>query len=105
MVRGSCPKRKESKPLNSKSASLFLENYFPTYPVETDACKEHSTPLAEMVNTCYKAAGNVMPNFLAVNFYMVLVLWLIMKKPPFSDIHSNFQHRILTKYKLNISEE
>ncbi|KAH7520200.1 hypothetical protein FEM48_Zijuj08G0119000 [Ziziphus jujuba var. spinosa] len=72
VVRGSCPKRKESKPLNSKSASLFLENYFPTYPVETDACKEHSTPLAEMVNTCYKAAGNVMPNFLAVNFYMVL---------------------------------
>ncbi|XP_050206411.1 PI-PLC X domain-containing protein At5g67130 [Mercurialis annua] len=67
---GSCPNRKESKPLNSKSASLILENYFPTYPVETDACKEHSTPLAQMVGTCFKAAGNVMPNFLAVNFYM-----------------------------------
>ncbi|KAG6768105.1 hypothetical protein POTOM_027002 [Populus tomentosa] len=67
---GSCPSRKESKPLNSKSASLFLMNYFPTYPVETEACKEHSTPLAQMVGTCYKAAGNVMPNFLAVNFYM-----------------------------------
>jgi len=71
---GSCPSRKESKPLNSKSASLFLMNYFPTYPVETEACKEHSTPLAQMVGTCYKAAGNLMPNFLAVNFYMVLVL-------------------------------
>ncbi|KAF9678515.1 hypothetical protein SADUNF_Sadunf07G0042900 [Salix dunnii] len=67
---GSCPSRKESKPLNSKSASLFLMNYFPTYPVETEACKEHSTPLAQMVGTCYKAAGNVLPNFLAVNFYM-----------------------------------
>ncbi|KAJ8764226.1 hypothetical protein K2173_005966 [Erythroxylum novogranatense] len=67
---GSCPNRKESKPLNSKSASLFLMNYFPTYPVESDACKEHSTPLTQMVDTCYKAAGNVMPNFLAVNFYM-----------------------------------
>ncbi|XP_058010463.1 PI-PLC X domain-containing protein At5g67130 isoform X2 [Hevea brasiliensis] len=67
---GSCPNRKESKPLNSRSASLFLENYFPTYPVESEACKEHSTPLAKMVGTCYKAAGNVMPNFLAVNFYM-----------------------------------
>lgn len=71
---GSCPNRKESKPLNSRSASLFLENYFPTYPVESEACKEHSIPLAQMVGTCYKAAGNMMPNFLAVNFYMVLSL-------------------------------
>ncbi|KAF2283740.1 hypothetical protein GH714_014701 [Hevea brasiliensis] len=39
-------------------------------PVESEACKEHSTPLAQMVGTCYKAAGNMMPNFLAVNFYM-----------------------------------
>ncbi|KAI4330272.1 hypothetical protein MLD38_028572 [Melastoma candidum] len=70
IVPGSCPNRKESKPLTSKSVSLFLENYFPTYPVEADACKEHSTPLTEMVNTCYKAAGNTIPNFLAVNFYM-----------------------------------
>ncbi|KAL5556981.1 hypothetical protein UlMin_039217 [Ulmus minor] len=67
---GSCPNRKESKSLSSRSSSLFFMNYFPTYPVEADACKEHSTPLAEMVNTCYKAAGNLMPNFLAVNFYM-----------------------------------
>ncbi|KAF7809844.1 PI-PLC X domain-containing protein [Senna tora] len=67
--QGSCPHRKESKPLNSRSASLFLQNYFPTYPVEADACKEHSAPLAEMVNTCYKAAG-MLPNFVAVNFYM-----------------------------------
>ncbi|XP_057416182.1 PI-PLC X domain-containing protein At5g67130-like [Lotus japonicus] len=68
--RGSCPHRKESKALNSRSASLFLMNYFPTYPVQADSCKEHSAPLAEMVNTCYKAAGNVLPNFIAVNFYM-----------------------------------
>ncbi|KAJ7952835.1 PI-PLC X domain-containing protein [Quillaja saponaria] len=68
--QGSCPNRKESKPLSSRSSSLFLQNYFPTYPVEADACKEHSAPLPQMVNTCYKAAGNVLPNFLAVNFYM-----------------------------------
>lgn len=79
VVRGSCPKRKESKPLNSRSASLFFQNYFPTIPVQAEACKEHSTPLAEMVGTCYKAAGNLMPNFLAVNFYMVMeieFLWV-----------------------------
>lgn len=76
MKAGSCPHRKESQPLNSRTASLFLQNYFPTYPVEEDACKEHSTPLAEMVGTCYKAAGNLLPNFLAVNFYMVLKCYL-----------------------------
>lgn len=66
---GSCPNRKESQPLNSGSASLFLMNYFPTYPIEDLACKEHSSPLAQMIGTCSKAAGK-MPNFLAVNFYM-----------------------------------
>lgn len=66
---GSCPNRKESQPLHSESASLFFMNYFPTDPVETEACKEHSAPLAEMIGTCYKAAGNT-PNFIAVNFYM-----------------------------------
>lgn len=70
VVQGSCPHRKESKPLTSKTASLFLQNYFPTMPVQAEACKEHSAPMINLVGTCYKAAGNVMPNFLAVNFYM-----------------------------------
>ncbi|XP_050920436.1 PI-PLC X domain-containing protein At5g67130 [Lathyrus oleraceus] len=68
--KDSCPHRKESKALNSEGASLFLMNYFPTYPVQADLCKERSAPLAEMVNTCYKAAGNVVPNVIAVSFYM-----------------------------------
>ncbi|XP_076887451.1 PI-PLC X domain-containing protein At5g67130-like [Bidens hawaiensis] len=68
--QGSCPNRKESKPLTSKAASLFLQNYFPTMPVQAEACKENSAPLMNMVATCYKSAGNTMPNFLAVNFYM-----------------------------------
>ncbi|TYJ04179.1 hypothetical protein E1A91_A12G076800v1 [Gossypium mustelinum] len=67
---GSCPNRKESQPFNSKTASLFLMNYFPTYPVEDEACKEHSARLADRIRTCYKAAGSMMPNFLAVNFYL-----------------------------------
>lgn len=73
MKQGSCPNRKESKKLGSKGASLFLMNYFPTYPVEDEACKENSSPLADMVGTCYKSAGSRMPNFVAVNFYMVLI--------------------------------
>lgn len=70
IVPRSCPNRKESQSLNSRYASLFLQNYFPTIPVENEACKEHSVGLPEMVDACYKAAGNVMPNFIAVNFYM-----------------------------------
>ncbi|OVA15852.1 Phospholipase C [Macleaya cordata] len=70
VVQGSCPNRKESHPLNSRSASLFFLNYFPTYPLEDESCKEHSVGLMEMVGTCYKASGNMIPNFLAVNFYM-----------------------------------
>lgn len=71
IVPGTCPNRKESQALNSRYASLFLQNYFPTIPVENEACKENSVGLAQMVDACYKAAGNQMPNFLAVNFYMV----------------------------------
>eukprot|EP01018_Ginkgo_biloba_P013669 Gb_31703 [translate_table: standard] len=66
---GSCTNREESVPLNAKSVSLFLENYFPTFPNPSETCKDHSTPLGQMLNVCYQAAGNV-PNFLAVNFYM-----------------------------------
>ncbi|KMZ61668.1 PLC-like phosphodiesterases superfamily protein [Zostera marina] len=70
IVQGSCPNRKESQPLNSRTASsLFLQNYFPTIPIQNEACKEHSSGLVEMVGTCYKAAGRL-PNFVAVNFYM-----------------------------------
>ncbi|XP_077211515.1 PLC-like phosphodiesterases superfamily protein [Tasmannia lanceolata] len=70
VVQGSCPNRKESQPLQSRTAALFLQNYFPTFPTESEACKEHSIGLMELIDTCYKAAGNKMPNFLAVNFYM-----------------------------------
>ncbi|XP_068645631.1 PI-PLC X domain-containing protein At5g67130-like [Aristolochia californica] len=70
VVQGSCPNRKESQSLQSKNSALFLQNYFPTLPTESEACKENSASLAAMVETCFKTAGNRMPNFLAVNFYM-----------------------------------
>ncbi|PKU68255.1 PI-PLC X domain-containing protein At5g67130 isoform X2 [Dendrobium catenatum] len=70
ILPGSCPNRRESQLLTSRYASLFLQNYFPTIPVQNDACKEHSSGLAEMVDACYKAAEKLMPNFLSVNFYL-----------------------------------
>jgi len=69
IVPGSCPNRKESQPLNSRSASLFMQNYFPTMPVQNEACKENSG-LLHIARACYAAAGNRIPNFIAVNFYM-----------------------------------
>ncbi|WJX60724.1 hypothetical protein P8452_45900 [Trifolium repens] len=53
-----------------KMQPISKTQHFPTYPVEADSCRENSAPLANMVNTCYKTAGNVLPNFIAVNFYM-----------------------------------
>ncbi|KAL4369371.1 hypothetical protein GQ457_05G013460 [Hibiscus cannabinus] len=69
--RNCLPVEKRLTFANSKSASLFLMNYFMTYPVENEACQEHSTPVADMIGTCFKAARSMLPNFITVNFYMV----------------------------------
>ncbi|KAG5247660.1 hypothetical protein OIU76_029891 [Salix suchowensis] len=69
MIAGSCPSRAESAALNTTSRSLVLVNHFPDRPDITQACKHNSAPLMDMVNTCYQAAGNRWPNFIAVDFY------------------------------------
>ena len=71
MVAGSCPNRAESPAMNTKSRSLTLFNHFPDRPDVTQACKHNSAPLINVVNTCYIAAGNRWPNFIAVDFYKV----------------------------------
>ena len=43
----------ESAPLNDKTKSLVLMNYFPSVPVKFTACLQHSQNLIDMVNTCY----------------------------------------------------
>lgn len=70
MKAGSCPNRSESSPMNTKSRSLVLMNYFPTNPNTTAACADNSAPLVSMLNTCYNASGKRWANFIAVDFYM-----------------------------------
>lgn len=72
MTAGSCSNRDESSPMNTKSRSLVLQNYFPTDPNITVACSDNSAPLISMIKTCHKAAGERWPNFIAVDFYQVL---------------------------------
>ncbi|GER56618.1 PLC-like phosphodiesterases superfamily protein [Striga asiatica] len=69
MVEGSCPNRAESHAMNEKSKSLVLMNYFPDAPDMATACKHNSAPLISMMNTCYQAAGQRWPNFIAVDYY------------------------------------
>ncbi|CAF2032685.1 hypothetical protein HID58_078791 [Brassica napus] len=57
MNDGSCTHRNESPPLDTKSRSLVLQNYFITNPNATQACADNSSPLIKMMTTCHEAAG------------------------------------------------
>ncbi|XP_056176087.1 PI-PLC X domain-containing protein At5g67130-like [Syzygium oleosum] len=66
---GSCPNRAESPPLNDRSKSLILVNYFRTVPIYLLSCENNSTDLINMLQTCYGTAGNRWANFVAVDYY------------------------------------
>lgn len=74
MKNGSCPNRAESAAMNTTSRSLVLLNHFPDTPDFIEACRYNSAPLIDMMNTCHEAAGKRWPNFIAVDFYKVLII-------------------------------
>ncbi|ONI18969.1 hypothetical protein PRUPE_3G250100 [Prunus persica] len=69
MKPGNCPNRGESAPLNDKTKSLVLVNYFSSIPIKQVSCAINSGDLIKMLYTCYGAAGNRWANFVAVDFY------------------------------------
>ena len=71
MHRGNCPARAESAPLNDRTKSLVLVNYFKTIPLKQPTCEQNSGNLINMLHTCYGAAGNRWANFVAVDYYKV----------------------------------
>ncbi|XAR71314.1 hypothetical protein NMG60_11028519 [Bertholletia excelsa] len=69
MKVGSCPNRRESPPMDDKTKSLVLVNYFKSTPNKQATCVHNSAALIDMLRTCHRAAGNRWANFVAVNYY------------------------------------
>ncbi|TQD84836.1 hypothetical protein C1H46_029614 [Malus baccata] len=70
IIPGSCPNRAESSPMNTKSRSLVLVNFFRDLPNASASCMDNSAPLLSAASkTCYEAAGKRWPNFIAVDYY------------------------------------
>lgn len=66
---GSCPHRSESSPLDDKSKSLVLVNYFRSAPFKPNTCVDNSKGFIDMLQTCHGAAGNRWANYVAVDYY------------------------------------
>ncbi|GFP79793.1 pi-plc x domain-containing protein at5g67130 [Phtheirospermum japonicum] len=69
MIPRSCRNRQESAPLDDKTKSLVLINYFGSIPSKRSACVHNSKDLLNMLQTCHHASGERWPNFVAVDFY------------------------------------
>ncbi|KAI4366720.1 hypothetical protein MLD38_022561 [Melastoma candidum] len=66
---GNCRNRAESSPLDDKTKSLILVNFFSSVPIKEVTCHYNSGRLINMLETCHGAAGNRWANFIAVDYY------------------------------------
>ncbi|KAF9663858.1 hypothetical protein SADUNF_Sadunf17G0095700 [Salix dunnii] len=69
MKAGRCTNRGESPPLDEKSRSLVLVNYFRSIPMKQLSCEDNSGNLINMLHTCNGAAASRWANFVAVDYY------------------------------------
>ncbi|KAF9684011.1 hypothetical protein SADUNF_Sadunf04G0073400 [Salix dunnii] len=72
MKAGSCTSRRDSPPLDDKSRSLVLVNYFRSIPMKKLSCEDNSGNLMNMIYTCYGAAATRWANFVAVDYYKII---------------------------------
>ncbi|KAJ3681506.1 hypothetical protein LUZ60_015995 [Juncus effusus] len=70
MTAGTCPNRAESDPMDTKTKSLVLMNFFPDNPNPSFACANNSAPLVSMLDTCHNLSADRWANYIAVDFYM-----------------------------------
>ena len=70
---GRCTNRGESPPLDEKSRSLVLVNYFRSIPMKQLSCEDNSGNLINMLHTCNGAAASRWANFVAVDYYKVYI--------------------------------
>ncbi|RRT57222.1 hypothetical protein B296_00020887, partial [Ensete ventricosum] len=85
MEDGKCFNRAESASLSDTTKSLVLVNYFSSIPVKQTTCEDNSGRLINMLDTCYVAANNRWANFVAVDFYKVLLLLEVTEEGHFKQ--------------------
>lgn len=73
MNDGECPAREQSPPLDDKTKSLVLVNFFRSVPLGPLTCGQNSASLINMLKTCHNASGNRWANFVAVDYYKVTI--------------------------------
>ncbi len=76
MKQGKCINRGGSSVMSDTTRALIVQNFFPNNPNPIDVCVDNSDALWNELSSCYSASGNRWSNFLAVDFYKVIIIHL-----------------------------
>jgi hypothetical protein len=76
MKQGICINRGGSSVMSDTTKALIVQNFFPNNPNPIEVCVDNSDALWNELSSCYSASGNRWSNFLAVDFYKVIIIHL-----------------------------